>query len=304
MAGRDIPPRRDVEPDKTLRHAWQIPLRGWATLTWRIAHESLRDHVFIASSGIAFLALFALLPTLTALVSVYGMLSTPQQLSHQLQALSSFAPPSAIHALRGALHGIVRDSGVRLGLSAVLSICVALWVAVRGVLGIIGALNIVYDEDEKRSGPVLIGTALALAIGTLIFWMLALAVIVGAPWLIDHLALNSAVLRMLVNTLRWVVIAVGALISMAVLYRFGPSHTVAHWEWLSVGSFFGTALWLAGSAGLSLYLEHMGKHNGVFGSLGTIMVVMTWFFLTAFMFLLGAEFNIEVKRQARAHIGR
>jgi membrane protein len=84
-----------------------------------------------------------------------------------------------------------------------------------------------------------------------------------------------------------------------VLYRFGLSRPQPRWEWLSAGSFVGTALWLAGSAGMSFYVSHMAQFGNVYGSLGMVMVVMTWFFLTAFVFLLGAEFNVQVERQTK-----
>ncbi len=283
-------------------HPWQIPLRGWVDIARRIGHEILRDHVFIASSGVAFLAIFALLPTLTALISVYGMVTSPHQLQHQLQMLHSFAPQGVIKALRSDMHGIVRDSGLKLGFGIVLSILAAVWVSVRGVLGIISALNIVYDENEKRSWAQLVGTATALAVGAIIFWIIALVVIIGAPFLINKMTPDSTLLHALILAARWLVMAATALISMTVLYRFGPSHTQPHWEWMSAGSIVGTLLWLAVSAGLSAYMSHVGSFGHVYGSLGILMVVQTWFFLTALVFLLGAEFNIEVERQTRADI--
>lgn len=278
------------------QYPWQISPHGWLEIGRRIAHEIFRDHVFIASSGVAFLALFALLPMLTA---VYGLVSSPQQLSDQLQSLSSVVPHSVIKALSGAMHGIVRDSGLKLGFGIALSIGVAVWVAVRGMLGIVSALNIVYEVEEKRSWPALLGTAVVLALGAFVFWLLALAMIVGAPLLIRQMSWDSAALHVLVLVARWLVIAAAALVSMTVLYRFGPSHPQPRWEWLSAGSFFGTTLWLAGSAGMSFYVSHMAQFSNVYGSLGMAMVTMTWFFLTAFVFLLGAEFNVQVERQTK-----
>uniref|UniRef100_UPI00262963B6 YihY/virulence factor BrkB family protein n=1 Tax=Oleiagrimonas sp. TaxID=2010330 RepID=UPI00262963B6 len=268
----------------------------------RMGREVLSDHVFIASSGMAFLALFALLPTLTALISVYGLVTSPAQLSHQLQSLSSMAPPSVVHALHSDMNAIVRASGLKLGFSIVLSIIAAVWVAVRGVLGIISALNIVYEEEEKRSWTALFGTALALALGALVFWLLALAMIVGAPLVIHQMSSNSTMLYVFALVARWLVIAITALVSMTMLYRFGPSHSQPRWEWVSAGSVFSTALWLAASASMSLYISHVGQFGNVYGSLGMVMVVMTWFFLTALVFLLGAEFNIEMERQTNARI--
>lgn len=297
---------RSLDHGSRAHRPWRISPRGWLEIGRRIGHEVFRDHVFIASSGVAFLALFALLPMLTALISVYGLVSSPQQLSDQLQSLSSVMPHGVINAVRSTMHSIVRDSGFRLGFGIALSVVVAVWVAVRGVLGIISALNIVHEVEEKRSWPALLGTAAALAFGALVFWLLALAMIVGAPLLIRQMSWHFAALRVLVLVARWLVITAAALVSMTVLYRFGPSHPQPHWEWLSAGSIVGTALWLAGSAGMSLYISHMGEFSNLYGSLGMAMVVMTWFFLTAFVFLLGAEFNVQIERrtQTGVHDGR
>jgi membrane protein len=90
---------------------------------------------------------------------------------------------------------------------------------------------------------------------------------------------------------------------MAFLYRYGPSHAHPHWQWLSTGSVLATALWLAGSLGLSFYSSHIGSFGHLYGSLGIVMVVESWFFLTAFVFLLGAEFNIAIGRQLEGGTG-
>lgn len=295
MAGTHAPSQKDT--DAGARYPWQVTPCRWLDIARSIGREIFRDHVFIASSGVAFLALFAVVPMLTALISVYALVSSAQRLSVQLQSLSAVAPQGVINLLRDAMHGVVGASRLKLGFSIVFSIAIALWVAVRGVLGIISALNIVHEVEEDRSWPALLGTAIALALGGLVFWLLALALVVGAPFLIGHMALGSGVLQGLIRVARWLVITAAALVSMTVLYRFGPSHPQPRWEWLSAGSFVGTALWLTGSAGMSFYISHVARFGNVYGSLGMVMVVMTWFFLTAFVFLLGAEFNVQVKRQ-------
>jgi len=297
LSADDTSIRQAATHGTNMLYPWQIPFHGWLSIARHIARRMLRDHVFIASSGVAFLALFAMLPTLTALISVYALVSSPEQLSRLLQSLSSVAPHSVVTALRSALQSIVSGSGLQLGFGMVISILVAVYVAVRGVLGIIVALNIVYEEKERRSLPTLLGSAFALALAGLIFWLIALAMIIGAPWVIRRIPSDSVVLRELVLTARWLVIAAAGLISMTVLYRFGPSHEGPRWEWLSAGSVVGTGLWLAGSAGMSFYVAHMNELGNAYGPLGMVMVVMTWFFLTAFVFLFGAEFNVAMERE-------
>ncbi|MHB8310772.1 MAG: hypothetical protein ACYDCY_10230 [Metallibacterium sp.] len=96
MAGTGVSGQQDADRGRRALFPWQIPLRGWQDIARRMGHEVLRDHVFIASAGMAFLAL---LPTLTALISVYGLVTSPEQLSNQLQSLSSMAPSSVVDAL-------------------------------------------------------------------------------------------------------------------------------------------------------------------------------------------------------------
>ncbi|MGH8428574.1 MAG: YihY/virulence factor BrkB family protein [Gammaproteobacteria bacterium] len=219
-----------------------------------------------------------------------------------MHALGSVVPPGLVKTLGNNLHGIAQHSGLALGFGIVLSVAVALWVSVRGMMGIISALNIVYDETERRSFLALVATATALAVGALLFWIVALLLVVGTPFVLSWLGPHTPMVDLLIRAVRWVLITVTALVSMTVLYRFGPSHKQPRWEWLSVGSMVATLLWLAASVGLSFYVTHFSNFGSVYGSLGILVVLQIWFFLTAFVFLLGAEFNIETERQTEQDI--
>ncbi|MGH8128578.1 MAG: YhjD/YihY/BrkB family envelope integrity protein [Gammaproteobacteria bacterium] len=168
-----------VDRGAQAKRPWHIPLRGWLDIFRRIRHEVLRDHIFLVSAGVAFLAILALLPILSALISIYGLVTSPQELQHQMHALGPVVPPGVIKVISTNLHGVTQHSGLALSFGIVVSILIALWVSVRGVMGIIGALNIVYDESENRSLPALIATASALALGALLFWIVALLLVVG-----------------------------------------------------------------------------------------------------------------------------
>src|SRR5699024_10345942 len=165
------------------------------------------------------------------------------------------------------------------------------------VMGIIGALNIVYAEKEQRSSVRLVITAIGLAVGSLLFWIGPLLLIVGVPFILSQLRLGSALLSFSILALRWVLITCTVLISMTLLYSLGPCHRHPRWHWLSIGSVAATLLWLAGSGGLSLYTSHIGNFSNIYGRLGVIVMLQLWFFLTAFAFLVGAEINVEVERR-------
>jgi membrane protein len=294
-------PRRALanRHDRAL-HPWQIPSSGWRKIWRRIGRELFRDHVFLASSGVAFLAIIALLPVLYALFSIYGLITSPQELHHEINALGQAVSPGAAKVLGSNLRGLTRDSGFALGLSIVLSIAAAIWVSVRGVLGIIGALNIVHEEPERRSWPALIATASALAVGALVFWIITLSLLIAAPIALHHFSSNVPLIDAAVRLVRWLLMAACVLVSMAVLYRFGPSHRQPRWQWLGAGSLIATLLWLAGSFALSVYVHYFGGFKSAYGSLGILLAGLIWFFWTALAFLLGAELNVAIEHQTSA----
>jgi membrane protein len=281
------------------RWPWQIPLKDWWAILWRIGREMFRDHIFLVSSGVAFLAILALLPVIFAVISVYGLVTSTQALEQQMHSLGSIMPEQLVHLLGNNLKGLTQDSGLALGLGIFFSIASAIWVSVRGMLGLIGALNIVHEEHERRSVPALTMTATALAVGALIFWIFALFLVIGAPYLLQNLSPHTPVIHVVAHVVRWLLIVLTVLISMAVLYRFGPSHKEPRWQWISVGTTLATLLWILGSLGLMFYLNHYGSLGNIYGSLGILLVVQIWFWLTAFVFLLGAEFNVEIQHQTK-----
>jgi membrane protein len=90
------------------------------------------------------------------------------------------------------------------------------------------------------------------------------------------------------------------LLGLAVVYRFAPSRTAPQWRWLSVGSIFATATWLAGSALLSFYLSNYANYDATYGSLGAAIGLMVWMWMSAIVVLLGAELNSEIEHQTAA----
>jgi membrane protein len=299
MANNDRSEKTPANDHGQVLRPWQIPSRAWRHIFGRIGHELFRDHVFLVSSGVAFLAIIALFPVLYALFSIYGLLTSPQELHHEANALGQAISPDAAKLLSSNLRGLTQHSGFALGVSIVLSIVAAIWVSVRGVLGIISALNIVHDEPERRSWPALLGTATALAVGALLFWIIVLFLLIGAPIALRHFGSSVSLIAVVVRIVRWLLMAACVLVSMAVLYRFGPSHQQARWQWLAAGSIIAMLLWLAGSFGLSVYVRYFGGFKSAYGSLGILLAGLIWFFWTALAFLLGAEFNVEIGRQAK-----
>ena len=134
--------------------------------------------------------------------------------------------------------------------------------------------------------------ALFPALGALIsIWALAFD-----PLQLDTIGLGPVV-QTLLGLLRWPILFGVALIVLAIIYRYGPSRTPARWRWVSWGAAVATAIWTLGSIAFSLYVQNFGSYNETYGSLGAVVILLMWFWLSAFIVLLGAELNSEVEHQ-------
>jgi membrane protein len=161
---------------------------------------------------------------------------------------------------------------------------------------IIDALNVVYDEREKRSFVRLTLVAFAFTLGGLVFIILALGAVVVLPLVLAWFGLESRAAQ-IISLLRWPALLVVVMVWLTVLYRYGPSRAYAQWRWLSVGSIFATIAWLAGSVLFSWYLSNFANYDATYGSLGAGVGLMMWLWLSVIVILFGGELNAEMEHQ-------
>jgi membrane protein len=160
----------------------------------------------------------------------------------------------------------------------------------------IDALNIVYEEEEKRGFLRLNLVSLAFTFGAVVCMLLAIGAIVAFPLLLGEFGLERFSNR-LVEVGRWPFLTLGILGALAILYRYGPSRREPKWRWVSVGSVLATVFWTAGSVGFSYYLEKYAHYDATYGSLGTAIGLMMWMWMTVIVILFGAELNSETEHQ-------
>ena len=283
------------------RHAERprdIPAPGWRDIAFRVKDRIKEDRLSIISAGVAFYALMAVFPALIALVAIYGLVFDPEQVTQQVAALGGMLPGQASDLLVRELGEITRIDTASLGVGAAAAVLLALWSASSGVRTLMEALNVAYHEQERRGVVRLYGTALLLTIGAIVAAVIALALVVALPALIRLFGLG-ALLESVIAYARWLLLALGAMLGFAVLYRYGPSRAKPRWQWVSWGAAIATALWIVASAFFSLYVGHFGSYNKTYGSMGAVVILLTWFLLTAWMVLLGAEINAEMERQTK-----
>lgn len=274
----------------------QIPKSGWRDIAWRVKDKMAKDKLSIVAAGVAFYALWALFPALFALVAIYGLVSDPQQVEQQVGAMAAILPPDAAAIVNRQLNDVVQASGTALGFGAAFGLLFALWSASIGIRTLMQALNVTYDEEEKRSFVKFYGTALLLTLGAIVGVVVAIGTVVALPAVLGHLGLGS-VLENVIAYARWPLLAVLVMIGLAVLYRYGPSREEPRWQWVSPGAIFATVVWIIGSALFSLYVTNFGSYNETYGAMGAVIIMLTWFLLSAYAVLIGAELNAELERQ-------
>jgi membrane protein len=274
------------------RHARTATLSSWRTWkNWlvRIAREVDRGNLPVVAGGLAFFALLSATPLLIAVVSIYGLASDPSLVEVQVNSLAEILPDDIRVIVAEQLRSIVALSPDRLGVGALLSIGGALWLASKGTFYLLRSLNTAFGIVETRSilrvkiTSVVVTTLLVasavLAFGLVAVLPAALVIVFGH---VTHV-------RTAIELGRWPALALTMSLALSLLYRFGPNREApARWRWWTPGSIAATIGWLAGSYGFSLYVSRFATFNQTYGSLGALVVLMSWLYLSAFLILLGA----------------
>jgi membrane protein len=274
----------------------QIPPKGWKDIAWRTYEQINEDRLLAVAAGVVFYGLLALFPAITALVSSYALFADAKTINDHLSFLSEILPPGTFSIVQDQIGRVLAKGESKLGAAFLFSLCLALWSANGGMKAVIDALNVVYDEKEKRSFLNLNAVSLAFTVGGLIAVLAAIGLIVAAPIVLSTIGLGSmgdALLRYG----RWPGLAVMILLGLAVLYRFAPSRRSPQWKWISVGSVLATIIWIIGSALLSFYLGNFGNYDATYGSLGAAIGLMIWMWMSTIVVLFGAELNSEIEHQ-------
>jgi membrane protein len=271
---------------------------GWWTILTNFWARLDRDHVSIMAAGTAFYALLSIFPGMSTLISIYGLVADPATIETQLNSLSGVLPQEALKLLSDQLHALVAAPRDKLGLGLVVSSLLALWSATSGTGALMQALTVAFEERENRGVLSFYGRVIALTLGIGLFALLSLFLIAGIPAIIDSLPL-SELWRERISLIRWPLLAILALVAMGVLYRYAPARRNPCWYCLSAGTIGAAVLWLVGSAGFSFYVARFSSYDKTYGSLGAVVILLMWFFVTAYIILAGAELNSEIEK-ARA----
>jgi membrane protein len=274
----------------------QIPPRGWSDILWRVLSSISSNRILSTSGGVAFFALLAAFPAIAAIVSLYGLFADASTIGRHLSLLSGFLPAGVLQLIADQITLISRQGNETLGTAFVLSLLIAVGSANSGMAALFDALNVVYDEEEKRSLVRFYATTILFTLAGIVFVILAIAGIVVLPLVLRFIGL-AATTEWLIAVLRWPILLATIVLSLACIYRYGPSRKDARWRWVTWGSIVGALLWIATSMLFSWYVATFDSYNKTYGSLGAGVGFMVWLWLSAVIVLLGGELNAEMEHQ-------
>ena len=293
------PPRPRTE--QQLESIWKLGGLTFWELTSKVVHGINEDDLLGRASELAFNFLLALFPLLLFIIALFGLFASRsfQLQSSLLSYFADFLPPGAFQLLQ--------EITVELATTAAndkltLGIVLAIWFASGGVSSMISTLNAAYRVRESRSWFKMRAIALGLTIAISILLLNALFMVLAGEHFVDWIGARFHLMSTIVivwKALQWPAAAFFVILSFSLIYYCGPSLGRRRWYWGTPGSMFGAFLWLAASAGFRVYLHFFHTYTETYGSLGTLMILVVWLYVTGLAFLIGGEINAEIGRAIR-----
>jgi len=254
-----------------------------------------KHNASLLAAGVAFYAMFALFPALAAATWIAGLLVDPATIHDQLNKLREMLPQEAWQIVERQLTALASKSA-SFSLTGIISLSIAIYSARAAASSMMGALNVVYATEETRGFIKINAIAILFTVLAILILLLAIAVLVVLPILFKFIGLNSLASE-IIRYVRWPALAVVMILALAAVYRYGPHRERAHWKWLTWGSAIATIIWLIASFGFSWYVSVFNSYDKVYGSIGAVVVLLFWFWITAFCGILGAELDNVIERR-------
>jgi membrane protein len=288
-----------------VRSLWNfegIPIRVIARHTWR---SLLDDNLAGRAAELGFYFLFALFPSLYTATSLLGLAArSASRFYYTLLGYLAIVIPH--DALGTVLETFTQTTVAATGGKLTFGLVAAIWSASVGFSAIQDSLNVVYKIKETRSYVAARLSAIGVTMILMVLVTLMLASLLAADFFtrmasvrIYHHFLAASVILM-VKCIGWFIAILLLSLFFAVIYYFAPDVKASQWHWLTPGSTVGIIGWILASIGLRAYVHFFNNYTVTYGGLGAVIVLLTWFYLTGLMLLLGAEINSEIEAVAAA----
>lgn len=264
--------------------------RSLWTVIRRVATRVAQDNLSLVAAGVAFYAMFAVFPALGALVSIYGLFGDQHVVQAQVQQLTELLPRETAALLNDSLNALLTKPVKSLNSGLIISVGLAIWGARAGTSSLMSGLNMAVERREERSFVVFNLIAIGLTFGAVIFALFALTAVAVVPIVINLLPVDATLAKWLAY-LRWPILGLFIFVALDIVYRFGPSYAKPHWTFISVGTIFAVIAWVLATWAFSAYVSLFGSYDMTYGSLGAVIVLLLWFWISAFIVLVGATID-------------
>jgi len=284
----------------------ELTRRSWKDVLKRTVREFREDNLTDWAAALTYYAVLALFPGLIVMVSLLGLLGEyPRTFEAILEIVRQVGPDSAVETFSGPIESVIREkaaAGALLGFGLV----TALWSASGYIGAFTRASNSIYEVEEGRPFWRLRPTQIAVTIFmVLMLAILALALVVSGPLaeaIGDVIGLGGTAVTVF-SIVKWPVAILAVMVMFAVLYYVAPNVKQPRFRWITPGGVLAVVLWILASAGFALYVAFFGSYNKTYGSLGGVIVFLTWLWISNVALLLGAELNAEVERARELELG-
>jgi membrane protein len=294
--------RSDRQSAKSI---WNFGGLTFWELVQSVVLDAQKNELFERASGLAFDFLLALFPLFFILIAAFGLIASQHSLQLRISLLAYFAdllPALAFQLLNTTTGELAANAS---GEKLTIGIVVALWLVSGGVASIISSLNVAFGVRESRSWFKVraIALVLTLVISILILSALGIVLVSGSfvDWLGQELRLASTMI-VLSKALQWPTALLFVIFSYALIYTFGPNLPRIRWHWITPGSVFSAISWMVASAGFRIYLRFVNNYSVIFGSLGALVILMIWLYVTGLAFLIGGEINANIERASAENL--
>ena len=261
--------------------------------------EANYDNVSVIAAGVAFFSLLAVFPLITAALSTVSYFVDPEDVQGLTNTFASLLPAEAYSILEGQVNSVLSAPPSTASFGIFLSLGVALFSAGAGIRAMMRAMNVAYEEIESRNPLVFFFFGFLMTLGSLVFVWGSLCIIIGVSTALSHANLEESA-SFISRALPWGLLIILFSVACGVMYRFGPSRRPARKRWVLPGIGFALVTWIIISFGFSKFVTNYGSYNEVFGGLASVIILLVWLWLTAFVVILGAELNAELERQTIA----
>jgi membrane protein len=271
----------------------KVPL-SWTEIFKRSGKEFVSDNAFDLGAQQAYYFFFALFPALLTLLSIASFFTLTDQINQVVTGLGRFVPPDVLKIVADQ---IIKISNSQQGGLLTIGFLLTLWSSSGALVSIITTLNAAYDVTEGRPWWKVRLTAIGLTVGVALFILISLALVLVGPTLAEHLAESlrlGPAFKWTWWILQWPVVLALVATAIGLIYYFAP-HVEQDWVWITPGSVVATLLWLTLSLVFKVYLTYFGNYNETYGTIGAVIVLLTWLYLSGLAIIFGAEMNSEIE---------